>query len=302
MLRDAVGDIRPMLRRVHGVTVPEVRYGGRLQSLDAVADELRTDVAEREQRLHGDEQGLLETFLTGELHEHLRARIRDARALVDTMNDRLADCATTAGHRVRLRWEVADDAAPGTAEAIDLLLRGRSLITDDQRGDLRSFLQQRLRGAREGDAAASLTERIGNAFDYRQWHQFTTEVRDRDASAWRRLTRQSHGAGSGGEKAVMLHLPLFAAMAAHYEAAPMAPRLIVLDEVFAGIDRETRGHLMGLLVELDLDALLTSHDEWGFYAQLDGLSTYHLVRDPAMPGVLAEWFVWDGATRWDMTT
>ena len=37
---------------------------------------------------------------------------------------------------------------------------------------------------------------------------------------------------------------------------------------------------MGLLRELDLDALLTSHEEWGFYAELDGLSTYHLVRDP----------------------
>lgn len=302
LLRDAVGDLRPALHREHGVWIPQVRYGGRLQLLDAVADELRTDVAEREARLHTDEQGLLETFLTGELHEHLRSRIRDASGLVDTMNDRLVDCATTAGHRVRLRWEVADDAAPGTAEAIDLLLRGRNLITDDQRADLRSFLQERLRGAREGDAAASLQERIGNAFDYRRWHQFAIQFRDSDAAAWRRLTRQSHGAGSGGEKAVMLHLPLFAAMAAHYEAAPTAPRLIVLDEVFAGIDRETRGQLMGLLVELDLDALLTSHDEWGFYAELDGLSTYHLVRDPGMAGVLAEWFVWDGATRWEMGT
>ena len=104
-----------MLRRQHRVTIPEVRHAGRLQSLPAVAGDLRADVAEREQRLHGDEQGLLETFLTGELHEHLRSRIREARALVDTMNNRLADCATTAGHRVRLRWEVADDAAPGTS-------------------------------------------------------------------------------------------------------------------------------------------------------------------------------------------
>lgn len=300
LLRDAVGDLRPALRRGRQVWIPEVRFAGRLQLIDTVAEQLRADVVEREARLHDDEQGLLETFLTGELHEHLRTRLRDARALVDTMNARLADCATTAGHRVRLRWSVADDAAPGTGEAIDLLLRGRSLVTDDQRADLRTFLQERLRGAREGDAAASLQERIGNAFDYRRWHRFGVDVRERDGGRWRPLTRRSHGAGSGGEKAVMLHLPLFAAMAAHYEAAPHAPRLIVLDEVFAGIDRETRGQLMGLLVELDLDALLTSHDEWGFYAELDGLSTYHLIRDPGMPGVLAEWFVWDGARRWEM--
>jgi hypothetical protein len=98
----------------------------------------------------------------------------------------------------------------------------------------------------------------------------------------------------------MLHLPLFAAMAAHYAASPASPRLIVLDEVFAGIDRGTRGQLMALLVALDLDALLTSHEEWGFYTELDALSTYHLVRDPDIPGVHAEWFVWDGGTRWEM--
>lgn len=99
----------------------------------------------------------------------------------------------------------------------------------------------------------------------------------------------------------MLHLPLFAAMAAHYHSRPTAPRLIVLDEVFAGIDRATRGQLMGLLVELDLDVLLTSHEEWGFYRELDGISTYHLIREPDLPGVFAEWFVWDGANRWEMT-
>ena len=98
----------------------------------------------------------------------------------------------------------------------------------------------------------------------------------------------------------MLHLPLFAAMAAHYEAAPTA----AADRARRGVRRDRPRDPRpadGPAGELDLDALLTSHDEWGFYAELDGLSTYHLVRDPAMPGVLAEWFVWDGATRWDMS-
>jgi uncharacterized protein YPO0396 len=203
---------------------------------------------------------------------------------------------------VRLDWRVDDDAPPGTTQAIDLLLRGAHLLSDDHRAALGSYLQQRLREARDGDVAASLSDRLAAAFDYRRWFAFTIQVKDGASSSWRRLTRQRHGTGSGGEKAVMLHLPLFAAMAAHYAGVPAAPRLIVLDEVFAGIDRGTRGQLMGLLVSLDLDAVLTSHDEWGFYGELDGLSTYHLVRDPDVPGVLAEWFVWDGATRWDMTT
>jgi recombinational DNA repair ATPase RecF len=104
-----------------------------------------------------------------------------------------------------------------------------------------------------------------------------------------------HAAGSGGQKAVMLHLPLFAAAAAFYDSARAgAPRFILLDEAFAGIDRQTRGELMGLLADFDLDFVMTSFEEWGFYPQLDGLSTYHLAREKGMPGVYADWFVWNG--------
>ncbi len=121
------------------------------------------------------------------------------------------------------------------------------------------------------------------------------EFRNADGG-WKALTRKAHGAGSGGQKAVVLHLPLFAAAAAFYEsAAPTSPRLIVLDEAFAGIDRPTRAQLMGFLAEFDLDFVMTSYEEWGFYEQLDGLSTYHLTREHGMRGVLTDWFLWNGA-------
>lgn len=301
LLRELVAGIRLFPADHRGVIVYEAQHQGRTYRLDALVTELGEDVAERDARLHDDEQELLESFLAGELHEHLRARIRDATDLVGAMNDQLARCRTAAAQQLRLRWRVAEHAPPATEQAVELLLRGSGLLTDDQRDQLRTYLHERLRQAREGEAVTSLFERIAAAFDYRRWHAFTIEYRAAGAASWRRLTRQAHGTGSGGEKAVMLHLPLFAAMAAHYHGRPSAPRLIVLDEVFAGIDRGTRGQLMGLLVELDLDVVLTSHEEWGFYRELDGLSTYHLIRDPEVPGVLAEWFVWDGADRWEMT-
>lgn len=301
LLRDLVAGIRLFPADHRGVIVYEAQHQGRTYRLDGLVAELGEDVTERDRRLHGDEQELLESFLAGELHEHLRSRIRDATDLVGAMNGQLARCRTAAGQQLRLRWQIDEHAPPATEQAVTLLLRGSGLLTEDQRRQLRAYLHERLRDARDGEAATSLFDRIAEAFDYRRWHRFAIEFRDAGGASWRRLTRQAHGTGSGGEKAVMLHLPLFAAMAAHYHARPTAPRLIVLDEVFAGIDRGTRGQLMGLLVELDLDVLLTSHEEWGFYRELDGLSTYHLIRDPEVAGVLAEWFVWDGANRWEMT-
>ncbi|MFE3796484.1 SbcC/MukB-like Walker B domain-containing protein [Nocardia tengchongensis] len=59
-----------------------------------------------------------------------------------------------------------------------------------------------------------------------------------------------------------LNLPLFAAVAAHDQAAPAAPRTILLDEVFVGVDTVNRGQIFALLAALDLDLLLTSDHDW----------------------------------------
>ena len=116
-----------------------------------------------------------------------------------------------------------------------------------------------------------------------------------DDQGWRTLTRQAHGVLSGGEKAIALHLPLFAALAAHYEATPQAPRLILLDEVFVGIDSVNRGQIFALLGELDLDLVLTSDHEWATYPEVTGIAIHALAAgvddDDA---VTTTRFVWTG--------
>ena len=51
---------------------------------------------------------------------------------------------------------------------------------------------------------------------------------------------------------------------------------------------------MGLLVDFDLDFMMTSHEEWGCHEELPGVATYQLYRDPALDGVAAVRFVWSG--------
>jgi ABC-type nitrate/sulfonate/bicarbonate transport system ATPase subunit len=97
---------------------------------------------------------------------------------------------------------------------------------------------------------------------------------------------------------VTLHLPLFAAAAAHYRSASdTAPHLVMLDEAFAGIDQGMRGRCMKLLVDFDLDLVMTSHDEWGCYPELLGLAIYEFAREPGRRGVAAIRFTWDGHER-----
>ena len=75
---------------------------------------------------------------------------------------------------------------------------------------------------------------------------------------------------------------------------PGSPRLILLDEVFAGVDEDNRGDLFELVRTLDLDLVATSESEQGFYRQLDGLAVYHLVA--ASDAVVGTRTLWDGTT------
>ena len=291
--------VRIIPSRAAEVLSYHVVWNGHTRPVGEVVVEIEQDVAARNALLGGEESRLIERFLTGEAHDHLALRLRSASALVDRMNAALEPRTSAGGTQVRLQW-ILDEAGGVHADvhdAVPLFFKGGALLSEANRRTLREFLEQRLAQAREADDGRSLQERLAAVLDYRRWYRFEVQHRD-PGQGWARLTRKAHGAGSGGKKAVMLHLPLFAAVAAFYDAAaPGAPRLVGLDEAFAGIDRPTRASLMGLLAEFDLDFLMTSFEEWGCYPQLDGLSTYHLTREPGHRGVFAEWFLWDGHER-----
>lgn len=291
--------LRPL--RTDGLLVYEGVYSGRALGMPALREALAQDVATRDRLLNEQEMKLLESFLSGEIHEHLRARLRCAHELIEAMNRELSKQQTAGGTRIRLAWTVTEDAPVGADLAIDLLLHASELLTEDKRKALGAFIQQRLQMAREEEAAGTLLERLLVALDYRRWHQFAVKFKPDGASDYRLLTTKAHSAGSGGQKAVMLHLPLFAAASAFYASAHRhAPRVIALDEAFAGIDRDTRGDLMGLLVKFDLDFIMTSYDEWGFYEQVDGLAAYHLARERGVRGVYTDRFVWDGGELFEL--
>src|SRR5699024_7465769 len=132
------------------------------------------------------------------------------------------------------------------------------------------FLQNCIDAERARDDAATTLQALTAALDYRAWHQFRFK-RWQDGS-WRALS----GPASSGERALGLTVPLFAAASSHYEsAATEAPRLVLLDEAFAGIDDAARAHCMDLIREFDLDFVMTSEREWACYPELPGVSICH---------------------------
>lgn len=191
------------------------------------------------------------------------------------MNSRLERVRTASKVAVQLVWHVAPDLPAGTRPARDLLLKDPVRLSEADRESLHRFFRERIEQAKA--TATSWEEQLAQVFDCTSWHQFVVRVDGANGAGWQLLTRKMHGALSGGEKAIALHLPLFAAVAAHYLAVPEAPSVILLDEVFAGVDSSNRGQVFALLSALDLDLVLTSDHEWCTYAELSGIGIHQLI-------------------------
>ena len=100
---------------------------------------------------------------------------------------------------------------------------------------------------------------------------------------------------SGGEKSAAIHLPLFAAANALYSSSkPDCPRLIALDEAFAGIDDTFKPELLGLTVKFDLDLFMTGHDLWVTYPTVPVIAHYDMQHDKAAHTLSTLLALWDG--------
>ena len=282
------------------ITLVDITREGHRRTPTAMLDELDGDLEHREQVLSAKRREVLGRALLGEIAEHLRTRITEVRASIRARNETLRRCPTGGGRTVSLSWEADEDAgAPGPVLE---LLAGRAVehLNDAQRDSLFAFLEQRIADARAGaaDEAAqtALADHLSVALDYRRWWRFAMHLHERDGTT-RKLTARTQGLGSGGEQSVLMHLPLFATAAALYDLAPSAPRIVALDEAMDGIDPQTREQVFALLVELDLDWVMTSYDLNPCVATVPRAGFYELHRDNAEWGVWAQHFVWDGRER-----
>jgi uncharacterized protein (TIGR02680 family) len=277
--------------QVFSAVVDGIRIGA-----SALFDRLRSDAERSRDDITTQERDLFDRTLTGDTRRHLAARIRQAHELVDGMNARLERVRTASKVAVRLVWEVSPDLPAGTKTARDLLLKDPVRLSNADRESLHRFFRERVEQAKSDETAAGWEQQLGQVFDYTAWHRFVVKLDRMNGTGWQPLTKKLHGALSGGEKAIALHLPLFAAVAAHYQAVTRAPRVILLDEVFVGVDSTNRGQVFELLSALDLDLLLTSDHEWCTYRELDGIAIHQLISGgDGDDAVTTARFVWNGA-------
>lgn len=282
--------------------VVHIVYQNRPERPDRLSAHLADEIAQRSELLTAKEREVLENHLQAEIATEIQRLLQNAERQCHAINRELHKRPTSTGVRFRLVWQplTEEDGAPVGLEAARkrLLATSADLWSGDDRGVVGTMLQQCIVAEREradslGGAGGSLHEQLANALDYRRWHRFRVE-RWQDGR-WRKLS----GPASSGERALGLTVPLFAAVASFYGHGtyPFAPRLILLDEAFAGIDDAARAHCMGLISEFELDFVLTSEREWACYAELPGVSICQLQRREGVDAVFVSRWTWDGRAR-----
>ncbi len=278
--------------------VVHIVYLNRPERPDLLERRLEAEITERREILTAREREVLENYLQSEVATSLQRLLKEAEHRVRTINAELARRPTSTGVRFRLDWEAlpeGEDGAPiGLAATRSRLLqRAPDAWSPEDRRAIGDFLHQRIHMERGRDEGTSLLEHLTRTLDYRRWHRF--RIKRLQEGTWRPLS----GPASSGERALGLTVPLFAAASSHYASGdyPHAPRLVLLDEAYAGIDDEARAHCMALIREFDLDFVMTSEREWGCYAELPGLAICQLVRREGVDAVYVSRWSWDGHAR-----
>jgi len=276
-----------------GVIVIDVVFQGRSHDLPGLAEALAAEVEQRTTLLSAREREILENHLLNEVAGTLHELISGAEAEVRQMNDELESRPTSTGMKLRLIWQQARNAPEGLDRVRLKLRQTIDAWSAADRALVGTFLQQRIAAEHADNPAAGWAEALTSALDYRGWHEFVIQ-RYQDGH-WRPAT----GPASGGERALVVSVPLFAAASSHYKSAgnPHAPRLIALDEAFAGVDDDSRAKCLGLLATFDMDVVMTSEREWGCYPQVPGLGISHLARQDGVDAVLVTPWRWDGRER-----
>ena len=300
---DLAGKVSVRDERRDGLLILQATRGTHTLPLPDMIEVIADEHAAAQQLLAQHEAELFRKFLADSTRREVTSRVRDARTAIREMSQLISAHPTGSGIQVRLNWIPDEKNAAGMQEIVALMAKDAPL--DSERERLQEFFRVRLAAVRAAPDA-DYTEQMRTLLDYRLWWRFTISFRRGPDQPWETLTSKAHGSLSGGEKAVCLHLPLFAAAASYCDSAgvraagpggkpePGSPRLILLDEVFAGVDEDNRGDLFELIRILDLDLVATSESEQGFYRQLDGLAVYHLVG--SADAVAGTRTIWDGRT------
>lgn len=181
-------------------------------------------------------------------------------------------------------------------------MRDRELLTTDDIEKVAAHFRSKIRTEKqkveEADGMINYMDLVRDALDYRKWFEFQMFYRKAEEPR-KNLTNAAFNRFSGGEKAMAMYVPLFAAVNVQYQKAEYKdhPRMIALDEAFAGVDDKNISSMFELVHKLDFDYIMNSQALWGCYETVNRLKIAELVRPQNSKVVSVIHYTWNGHER-----
>ena len=295
------GSAHAIRQRIRVVSV----WNGKKVYLEEFYRILKNAIDETELLIQKKDRELFEDILSQTISQQLTERIAESRKWVADMSRLMKEMDTSMGLTFSLDWKprTADnDTEIDTAELEQILLRDRELLTTEDiekvAAHFRSKIRMEKRKVEESGGMINYMELVREALDYRRWFEFQMYFR-RGTDTRKPLTNAAFNRFSGGEKAMAMYVPLFAAVNAQYKKADYAqhPRMIALDEAFAGVDDKNISSMFELVEKLDFDYIMNSQALWGCFETVKGLRIAELRRPMNSQVVTVIRFTWNGHER-----
>lgn len=271
------------------------------QPVAVAAREVAERLTAQQDLLSEEYQQIFDAFMLRDLADKLATQIEVADDLCRRMNDTLDVARSSQGVHVQLDWQPAPDLDDEMRQAMQLIRTPFAKRAEGQDEALRTALTDRITAERDGHSG-DYAEVLARALDYRTWYRFTVRVKDLgpDGSPRTRRMRQL----SSGETRLISYVTLFAAASAFYDAVSTAAdqppvRLVLLDEAFERLDEPTIARMLGLLVDLDMDWIITWPSGWGLSEKIPRMHIYDVLRPKGGSGIACTHAIWTGKSLTD---
>lgn len=283
-----------ILARYQGVEIPFWK----------LSDQLGEEIEQLQGLIRSSERELFEDILANNISHRMRGKINASNAWVEKMNKLMGAMNTSSGLKLNLRWRSKTAESEGqldTRELVELLKKdSRAMqVKEAERLALhfRSKVEEARRFAKDSGGNISFYQVMKDTLDYRKWFEFQLFYQ-KNGETRKELTNSVFGTFSGGEKAMSMYVPLFSAVVAKYQGGRLdAPRLISLDEAFAGVDNKNIRDMFRLMTEFEFDFLINSQVLWGDCDTLDALAIYQLLRPENAKFVTVMPYLWNGKAK-----
>ncbi|MEB3103196.1 TIGR02680 family protein [Ferviditalea candida] len=285
------------------IVIQSRRDRGRPLPPQVLVEELKRDEEEQSALLSEKDRELYEEIIFRSVGKAIRQRIHRAESWVKRMNRLMEERNTSSGLRLKLDWEpkaAQNEQQMDTAALVELLKRDSHRLREDEIDAMITHFRSQIGYAKQSAQSEkeSLRKHLYEVLDYRNWFEFELKYKKGERTGYRPLTDSRFNVLSGGEKAMAMYIPLFAATWSRYsDARADAPRLISLDEAFAGVDEENMRDMFQLLTEMGFDYMMTSQVLWGCYDTVPKLAIYEIYRPKDVDFVTLFHYRWNGQIK-----